>query len=280
VNTIAEQLANLNGEFTKSGGGADLEDRRNTLLNELSAMTGASYKFEQNGAVDVHIDGIVLVMHDHVNQIHTSDEIGEPLSMYVDDGSDRKLNITNGEIGALLNVRDGDISDLRERLDDIARSIAEQVNSIHTQGYTLNGDTGVAFFSEVTGMSDFALSAAVLDDPVNVAASGDGSAGDNQIALRIAELENTPILSGGRESISQAYQSISSWFGAVVSEAQTSATGAELALAQAQAWRDSVSAVSLDEEMAELIRFQHAFNAAAKVVSGVNKMLEAVINIG
>lgn len=281
LNAVTRQLADLNVEIGRAQQAADLEDRRGLLIDELSTLADVEYRLEENGAVVVYLDGKALVMHDNVNEVETSGgNGGNPVYLTIPSVSDERVEVNGGEIGALINVRDGEIATLREKLDEIASTLAGQVNEVHRDGYNLNGESNIFFFDpNVSGMGDIRLSTEILNGVENIAASGDGSQGDNSIALRIAELENQNVMENG-ETIREAYQSTSSWFGTVVSEAQIAYDSSNLSLQQANAWRESVSGVSLDEEMAELIRFQHAFNAAAKVIGGANKMLEAVINIG
>ncbi len=280
INAILNELSLLNVEFSRGLRAPDLEDRRGLLLDELSDLAKIAYKTAKNGSTTVFIDGKTVLLHDNVNLIDIHKSNGSPLSLVLS-SSNTGVDITGGEIGALFSVRDGEINDLHERLDELASTLAKEINEIHAAGYGLDGNSGRLFFSgNTTGIADIALSDDIQDKPSLIAVSSSNTSIDNTIALEIAGLENSAILSDGNETITQAYQSTTAWFGTVVAEAEISAEGAVLALEQANSWRESVSGVSLDEEMAELIRFQHAFNAAAKVIGGVNKMLDAVIALG
>ena len=133
------------------------------------------------------------------------------------------------------------------------------------------------FDPETTGIGDIAINYRIENDSSLIAASADGSPGDNRIALLIAELENRAVLSDGNETIGEAYGSLATWLGVRVANAEIENEGAQLALYQAESWREAVSGVSLDEEMAKLIASQLAFNASAKLISMADSMLEQVM---
>ncbi len=279
VNELAGELAQLNHEFSRARETPmSLEDRRTQILDEMARLADIQYRIGNNGMVSVFIDGAAIVMGTDCQTIAVREGSGGKAALFIAEASDRPLGISGGEIGALFSVRDGELNELRERLDELARTLATEVNRIHSTGYSLEGQTGINFFDpETTGMDDIALSDEIERDAGLIAASADGLPGDNRTALAIAELENANLMNGGRETIDQAYGSITAWFGSRVAEHGLRAEGAGLALEHMETWRESVSGVSLDEEMAQLIRFQHAFNASAKLVGAADTMLQAII---
>jgi len=279
VNSITEELARLNQDFARANGEApELYDRRTVLLDELAALANVTYTTGDNGSVTVYLDGTPLVMGTNIQNLGiTRDENGRNQVVIVE-ANNRQIQVRSGEIGALFEVRDNYLQELQERLDNLAVTLAREVNNVHRGGYGQSGSTGINFFDpNTTGAGNIALYYRIEEDVALIAASADGSPGDNQIALAIAELEYARVMNEGTESFGQAYAGINSWLGARVSDAYAMAEGSRLALHRAEAWRESVSGVSLDEEMAQLIRFQLAFNASAKLINMADKMLEAVI---
>ncbi len=281
INSITRELASLNRDLALTNGDApELIDRRSLLLDELADLADIDYRIEDNGVVSVFLDGASLVMNDRVQTIGAELNNNGNAQLVITDGVKRTIDVRGGSIGALFDVRDGEIAELYGRLDELATTLTREINSIHVNGYVLNGSTGINFFDpETTGIADFALDYRIEEDVSLIAASMDGNAGDNQLALSIAELEHKAVLSDGTETIGQAFSSIYTWFGAKVAEADIMADGAELALDQATAWRESVSGVSLDEEMAQLIQQQLAFNASAKIVNMVDSMMEQLLGL-
>ena len=187
----------------------------------------------------------------------------------------------------------------------MVNAFALAVNAIHTQGQgttALAPGTGIPFFVNGSGgtsqfkMSDLALNSAIqgtaglgniatgLIDPLV-------SIGDNAIALQIANLahgwSSLVSLPGGMapgvqesSSLMDYYRSCVSALGVKVQEAERMTKGQEILLNNATNQRERISGVSLDEEMTNLIRFQRSYNAAARIVTTVDSMLEAILGMG
>ena len=279
INTITQELASINRDLLRLRGEApDLVDRRELLLDELSTLAGVDYKLEDDHTVSVFLDGASLVMDDKVQTVGTELDDNGNLQLIIVDEVKRNIDVRGGEIGALIDVRDGELTELRAKLDELAVTLVREVNNLHKTGFGLNGSTGMDFFDvDTTGISDISLDWRIEDDAALIAASADGSEGDNSLALAIADLEQKAAFSEGTETLGQVFSSISAWFGAKVAHAEDLAEGAKLSLQQIEAWRESVSGVSLDEEMAQLIRYQLAFNASAKLVNMADSMMQQVL---
>ncbi|MCF7809418.1 flagellar hook-associated protein FlgK [bacterium] len=279
VNTIIKELSNINKELSRANGDSPSAiDRRTVLLDELSELTGAEYKINDNETTNVYLNGISLLIGADIHVLKAEKDADGNVSVIIPAADNLELNINAGKIGALFDVRDNDLSDLRVSLDEFAATLVKEVNDIHISGYNVDGATGICFFDpETTGIHNISLSDEILADVNNIAASGDGNAGDNQIALLIAGLDNKVVLNNGANTFTQAFSNILSEIGSRVVYAETVAEGAQLTLQQAEVWRESVSGVSLDEEMAELVRYQNSFNASAKLVTTVESMLDTVI---
>jgi flagellar hook-associated protein 1 FlgK len=279
VNTIITELSNINKELARTNGNSPSSiDRRTVLLDELSELTGAEYRINDDETATVHLGGAALLMGVNAHVIGTEKYAAGNVSLVIPAANNLELKINGGRIGALIDVRDNELNDLRASLDEFAVTLVREVNDIHRTGYNVDGATNICFFNlETTGIHNISLSDEILADVNNIAASGDGNTGDNQIALSIAGLDNKVVLNNGTETFGQAFSNILSQIGSRVVYAETVAEGAQLTLQQAEAWRESVSGVSLDEEMAELVRYQNSFNASAKLVTMIESMLDTVI---
>ncbi|MFH0765768.1 MAG: flagellar hook-associated protein FlgK [Calditrichota bacterium] len=277
VNVITKEIANLNqtaGRGSRRGDEAD--DRRTVLLDELVGLTGAEYKIDQNGAAAVYIGGIAVVEGTLNRPLEYNSNADKGSAFGTVGGVN--IEIAGGEIAALQGTIKGEISSLHQRLDEVASGLMQAVNRLHRQGYGLDGNPAGDFFDPATtGISDIALSDSVEKDVRSIAASANGEVGDNRLALAIAELADQPIV-GGR-TLGEALRDTISVFGSRVQEAEVQSEGAQLAVSQIAAWRDSVSGVSLDEEMTDMIKYQHAYNAAAKMITTMNQMMETLVNM-
>jgi flagellar hook-associated protein 1 FlgK len=117
--------------------------------------------------------------------------------------------------------------------------------------------------------------AMAITDPSKIAASSDGTQGDNANALAMANIQNQAVVNG--ETATDFYSNLVSTVGSDVSSATDEQEAVGLVLTQLQNQRSDISGVSLDEEAANLIRYQRAYEAAARVVSTIDQLTETVI---
>ena len=286
INEILDQLATVNREIPRAkfegGTAADLEDLRDLLLDQLSFKVDISAVEKENGQVSVLLSGHNLVELDravHLRVRHLSSQ-GLPLARlsFADDGT--IANVREGRLSGLMQARDEIIPGIISRLDQMAFGMVEELNLLHQKGFGSNGSTGLNFFAEgKVNASNIVLDDAILDDLSNIAASADGGVGDNGAALQISGLRNKRILAGGSATVDQFYHELLGDVGARSKEAKTMATNHRLLDSQLENRRQSVVGVSLNEEAAQLVLFQRAYQAAARTVSIVDDVLEVTINL-
>jgi flagellar hook-associated protein 1 FlgK len=194
-------------------------------------------------------------------------------------GTDLTASIDGGQLGGLLRVRDQAIPTLTAKLDTLASGIASAVNAAHTAGTDLNSAPGQNFFTMPATVAGSAQSIGVnLTDPSQIAASLNGSTGDNANALALSQLQNQNITGG--DTPLNFYSSTISQLGTDIQNATSQSQTQDLVVQQLQNQRDSISGVSLDEEAANLVRFQRAYQAAARVVNVVDDLTQTAINLG
>ena len=128
--------------------------------------------------------------------------------------------------------------------------------------------------------SSIAVDPAIESNPQRVAAalSLAGLPADNENARRIAALENAAIMSGGTGTLVDSLSSLVSQAGIDSSRAKVGLERQSLVVDQVIAQREAVSGVSIDEEAANLVEFQRSYQAAARVISTVDQMLEILLN--
>ena len=142
----------------------------------------------------------------------------------------------------------------------------------------MNGVAGINFFTG-SSASDISANPAIAGDVNLVAASGTGAPGDNSNAIAIANLQNSLLMSGGTATYDDFYNSLVSDVGIAVKSAQTNYDHQAAMVSSLDNYRESISGVSLDEEMVNLVKFQHAYDAAAKLISAVDEMMNTVMNM-
>jgi len=185
----------------------------------------------------------------------------------------------NGEIKGLIDTRDKVIPRYMRALDDIAEALVTNINAIHRTGYDGLGNIGIDFFDPTklsAGTID--LSAAVRSDVTSVASASQPDApGDRSIALAISDLSTMKMMTENTATINEFYQSLIGEVGAETAKSKHLKSNFELMVAQLETSRQSVQGVSLDEEMTNMIKFQHAYDAAARIITVMDEALETVI---
>ncbi len=275
ANQLAQQLARLNEQIRaahSSGAEAgDLLDQRDRLIGQLSELVGARAHYSNDGSVMLFVDGHTLVQDGATFPLPTAIDLANRAL----DSTPTDIRIQNGQLRGLMDSL-AQLQSYRADLNTFASTLITQVNAIHSTGYGLDGNTGYMFFSG-TDASNIDLHADV-SDPNRIAASAvAGAPGNNGIALALANLRNDPQASLGGQSLTQFYRAL---VGRLGNDAQVSRNRAEtqqLTVEHLQNLRESVSGVSLDEEAANLVRFQRSYQAAAKMVSTFDSLLQDLL---
>jgi flagellar hook-associated protein 1 FlgK len=190
--------------------------------------------------------------------------------------------ITGGELKGWIEARNVHIDDYINRLDTLAGTMISEINTLHSAGFTLDSTltTGVAFFTG-SNASDIAVTPGIAADPNLVAAASSAAAlpGDNSTALAIADLQNSASMSAGSATFDQYFNSLLGVVGSNVQTAKFSLEHQDSMILSLENRRQEVSGVSLDEEMINLVKFQHAYNAAAKLITTTDEMLQTLLSI-
>jgi flagellar hook-associated protein 1 FlgK len=223
-----------------------------------------------------------------------------------DDVGDR---LTGGKFGGWLDLRDETLPQYRANLDEMAGTLIQEVNNLHLAGYTLAGGTGMYFFENfqtapsVPNPGDYSgaaayisLSSDVLGSPENIAAGGvSGAPGDNGNALSIAALQTDGSLNIRKWTITDRgqtatshlhngtlgdyYQGLIGELGILTEDTNENQDFTQSLLDSLAGVRDSVSGVNLDEELTEMMKVQYAYEAASKVISATDQMLQTLLDM-
>jgi flagellar hook-associated protein 1 FlgK len=281
INTAAESVAQLNAEISRvlSVGDQpnDLMDERDRRLDELGRLAGATSSLQDNGEVLVSIGGHALVVgHGFFGVEAVPDPGNEQLvALTWEDG--QAFSPPGGEIAGLLDARNEIILQQKLGLDDLAAALAGRVNTLHRTGYGLNGDTGLDFFDGTTALG-LRVSTDVVDPASIATASAADSPGDGSLAAAIAAVQRELLMGGGTATLGQAHLNLVGSLGLATQSAQNAQRDYTQVADSLQAQRESVTGVSLDEEAARLVQAQRAFQAAARMLTAIDEMLDRVIN--
>jgi flagellar hook-associated protein 1 len=281
VNTLTQQIAGLNGQITTLQNlgqqAGTFIDQRDVLINQLSGLIDVSEIKSDSGITLTTSNGTALVSGTRSFALTTQPGASGVQHIF-SQGNDITSTLSSGALGGLIEVRDQKIPGLLTSLDTLASGLSTAFNNANTTGFDLNGNIGGALFTPVVGAGSAANIGVAVTDPALIAASSDGSAGSNGNLANFTAIQNQTIIAGATPTT--YYSNIVFSVGNDVSNGTAELQSSRLVLQQLQDQRGSISGVSLDEEAANMTRYQQAYDAAARIVTTVNQMLETVINMG
>jgi flagellar hook-associated protein 1 FlgK len=288
VNQLTAQVANLNQQIQEVTNAGDtpgsLEDQRDEALNNLSSLIDTAVVYSNNGTVSVTTtNGRLLVSGNQSETLTTQINTAAGMHDVYEQGTDITSTIAGGQLQGLIDARDDSIPSTQSSLDNLAAGLVSAVNQQQNDGYNLNGTHGTDFFTPFTpSASGSNAGAAVtmsmaLTNPDQIAASSDGTQGDNGNATALANIQNEPIISG--QTAGDYYSNLIDQVGNDVSNATSEQEAIGLVLQQLSNQQKSISGVSLDDEATKLITYQQAYEAAARVISTVDELNQTAINM-
>ncbi len=279
VNETAREIASINQLVVASTAVGDqpndLRDHRTLLLDNLSKLGDFTSVEDSRGQVDVYLNGVAIVEGTDVHKLMTVDNAGNGgLADVYWSHLNAPAVITSGDMGALLQLRDGDLSNYLQGLDNLATNLIAGFNAQHRAGFGLDGSTNNDLFVPGGTAQNIDISP-TLSDLNKIAAGATTAPGDGQNALALAGVKDLPLISG--KSLSQYFMSIVSGLGVDSQAAERSTLNQTLLVKTIDGQRESASGVSLDEEMTNMIRYQQGYNAAARLITTMDEMVRTVI---
>ncbi|EQC45135.1 flagellar hook-associated protein FlgK [Bacteriovorax sp. BSW11_IV] len=317
VNQTLKNIAGLNKKIAElEAGGSetgDLRDQRDIEIKELSKVMKVHTYEDEKGSFVVSAVGVgTLVTAAQTIPLRYGTENKEAGTTQLD-GSGQVYyqgrpaatlteRFQKGTMEAIAEVRDQDVAGLRKKIDEIAYNFINAVNAIHRKGFAHrdvkmdeNGNpmqsadakgplTGIDFFQAPAAMSDAALnielSTAVSSDLTNIAtALAPNSPGDNRVAVAISKLQHEKYLDDGTATIEEYFLQTIGNVGLESGKTKIDLEQSTGLLAQIKNIKERISGVSIDEEAANMVRFQHAYEAAAKVMKTADEMFRTVIDL-
>lgn len=289
VNTILTQIAQLNATLGKQGdlqGNTELLDKRDQLIRDLAALTGATAQLEADGQATVFIGGHAAVSGPTARPMSLVQVPGATPIVYLstDGGNIDVTNDLGGELGGVLDAR-AYTQGYLNRLDDFAFTFTTSLNAIHLAGFDGTAAAGGNMFVPPAALAGAASAMAV--DPLlaansnllALAGAATGNAGDDTNLQAILNFEGTAAFTGGLTGL-QFLSSLSSDVGSDMAATTADSASQDAQVQDFDAMRTSISGVDTDEEAMKLVEFQSAYRAAAKVVSATDEMLRILTSLG
>lgn len=281
TNRLMQTIADLNGqiarlEINNPGSAVDLRDQRQADLEELSQKMPVEVRVTSTGKVQLYskdaTNSDVLL----VDGTTVQGSIAFNGTQITGGASNTPLALSSGSMQGTLSARDGGVKTIRDNLNQLALQLVTSVNL----AYNPTNATGNFFNPAGTTAATIALASGVTT--ATLKASDGGAAGDNTVALAIAQLATKKFAISGGAAIDGTF---GGFFSTAVSNLGQSVAGATARASDqtsienlVRSQRDGVSGVSLDEETANLLKFQRAFQASSRVFNTIDDLLDNVVN--
>ncbi|MGE0410159.1 MAG: flagellar basal body rod C-terminal domain-containing protein, partial [Amphiplicatus sp.] len=259
ANALIEEVSRLNVNVPDSPSSADLLDAR---LSELSKLLSITVTRNERGQASVALaDGTL---------------IASPGDFTPLDAAALGAGIVSGEIAGLRDLRDADLPALSARVSGVADGVAAALNAAYAQNVRVGAaaPTGDALLVQAAD-GTWSVNSVLLADPARLAiarpASGTAGANDGAGATALAFVGGSALV----RDVAEAAASI----GAAAKNAELAAeTNAALA-AEVAARVSAQGGVSLDEELSNLILYQRAYGANARVIAAIDELWQALLAI-
>jgi flagellar hook-associated protein 1 FlgK len=316
VNQILNHIADLNGKIAmievQQGETGDLRDQRDLALKNLSEHFKVHTYTDEKGHFVVTAQGIgTLVTGLHTQELAvisknkdtSSNNMNGSMEVVLKDRPTQAITekFQSGSLSSIIKVRNEDLKKLQEDIDGIAYQFTTSVNSIHRQGFVnrsidigpertpaqldIKGPTtGLDFFTQPLEVENAAgsieLSDAIKSDLSNISAALSPNApGDNRVAIAISKLQHERIAGESSVTLEEKYLQTIGSIGLETGKARLDAEQSNGILAQTNNIRERLTGVSIDEETANMVRFQHAYEASAKMMQAADEMFKTVLEI-
>ncbi len=280
LNTDLKQIQTLNVQIYTAQNAKqqpnDLMDARDKLIDAVSNLANINVTYDSGGSAVISVGGILAVDRSTAMQFSATTDNGK--IVLKNSNGTTVSGLAGGELNALTDIYNNKIPAYQASFDNVINQIMNGVNSQTSTGYTTTNppQTGVNFFDSYSN-GILSINQQVLNNPNMIAASSDGTSGNGDIASTIGGLINQKDANGN--TVIDNYTTLVSKVGGDVQYASNTAQSYQLLLNQLQTQKSSISGVSVDEEMSNVLQFQKSYEASAKVMSIASQMLETLINI-
>ena len=286
INGLSGNIAELNAqirEMESSGRDtATLRDYRENLVKDLSQYAGIRVQEAPDGTLSVSLaNGQPLVAGATAGQLKVNENLAgeqEMTLVFAKTTFPLTQQGLGGSLGSLYDMEYGALRPAQQDLHDMAKALSERVNDTLAGGTDINGNPGQALFVHNPGSTSGMLEVKALAAAELAFSSVAGEVGNNKTLLQLLDLKSQGInVAGNTVPLNDAYAGLVGRVASASRQNQADLSAATTVAEQAQAQRDSVSAVNLDEEAVNLMAYEQAYQANMKVISTSNELFNAVL---
>jgi flagellar hook-associated protein 1 len=287
INQLTQQIAALNPQLAalKAAGqdGGSVQDQQDQLVLSLSALTQVSVTKTESGVTLTTGNGTPLVEGSKSFAMQTTMGTDGMQHVIDESGANVTSSLSGGDLGGTIQTRDQTIPGILNHLNVLANNLGNSVNATQGKGFDQNGNPGQSLFNvpstaSLSGGGTVMSISMAITDPTLIAASSDGSSGGNGNLANFNLISTTNLVAG--QTPSDTYSSLVGQVGSLVADATAGSSASTASLLQLNDQRNSVSGVSIDEESTNLITFQQAYQAAARVITTINSLFQITMSMG
>jgi flagellar hook-associated protein 1 FlgK len=287
INDKVSEISSLNIKIISTGGGDDgnkndLLDKRSEALRELAAMVNISQLENPDGTVNVSMANGEPLLQGMTAQTLSIVLSGDKSDIF-NSNSPEEVNssITGGKLGAYMELQHSILPKYMNDLNELTNALATRVNALHGSGFDGNGNIGLDFFT-ITDTDipsgSIGINPIIAADINRIAASASVS-GDGENATRLASVRDELLMDDGKSSLSGFLAAMVGEIGRQTANAKTNSDHQSAIMNYLNNQRESVSGVSIDEEMILLIKYQMGYTTAGKLCQTVEEMLDTLMGL-
>lgn len=287
LNTRLEQVAELNGKILQAGdvdSAASLIDERDQVARSLAEDLGAEIRFDYDtGEAAILLGGVALVHESEWSEVESTTNAAGELTLERVSGA---LDLGDSVRGTYGGMMEGwaDVESYLDDLDSVVTDLADAFNTQHNAGFDQNGAAGADLFIWDNTLphvsTSLRLDETIATDELAFAGAAAASPGDIDNLKALLDLEDSLLFTAGTETSEQFMSGLISGVGFDINKAESDAAHYSAVLSDMDVLRDSVAGVDLDEEAAALIQYQTAYQAAAKVMTVADELIQTLMQVG
>lgn len=286
TNNKIQEISDINMQIINSGTNmGDLNnilDKRTTALRELASMININYFETSDGVINVSMaNGQPLLVGSTVQTLSIADNNGRT-DIYNSNSPDKANDIiTGGKLGAYMDLQHSILPKYIDDLNTMTQTLAARVNALHGSGFDADGNIGLDFFSIADAgnpSGSIGINPIIAADINKIAASASIS-GDGENATKLAAVRDEFLMDSGKETLSSFLASLVGEIGRQTANAKTDSNHQTAIMNSLSNRRESVSGVSIDEEMILLLKYQLGYTAAGKLCNMVDELMDTLMDI-
>jgi flagellar hook-associated protein 1 FlgK len=281
INNIANDNQQIHLASTSTSMPNSLLDKRDQDINTLSSLVGVQSQINPDGTANVSMNGMTLVDQSGAIQFPSTYSAANST---VTSANGTTFPVTSGQLAGQFSLSNT-ITGYQSQLDTLANTVTSQVNALYATATDSAGNTNMQFFAASAppaaplGAAGFALAPAIAANSSAIATGTSGNASDGGVALAISQLQNSNVAGLGNQTIEGFYTNFVGAIGTQVSYYNTQVSTQTSVTAQIASQVQSVSGVSLDDEMSSMLEYQRSYQASAQALSSINTAMDSLMSM-